>query len=230
MSAEPWFARCSGNGHVHAATIYPWLKGKPRDQIQYILLTPMNLKLHYATGRTPRVGYKWRDWYRLFTIVGVLAILPFCLGMFLDSEYVFLGVLIFATGGVALGRSFPSRLVPALITSALAAAAVSIIFYAATSYQIVVDNQSGQRIPEVEIIRDLSASKSIGIDFDLPANTKLELPFHAMRFNGVLTVMGTFADGTSFQQSSWGLQRRGGGYSHTTIVFTALNTIRISQK
>jgi hypothetical protein len=188
----------------------------------------MGFNLKYGSSRTPRWGYTWLDWRNLFIVIGLIAFLPTCFGLILNSPYVLVGTGLFTASGVILGRCFPWRLRQGLIISAILAAATTVTLYLISSYQLVVENQSGQSVKRIQIICEAGPISALGFGGTVPTNGKLSATFHALRFNGEVTVEGTFADGTTFKSTpSWNTPQ---SYRLTRIVINSNHEAVITRR
>jgi hypothetical protein len=162
------------------------------------------------------------------TIVGLIAFLPIVVSFALDYPYGLAGTGLFVVIGVIFGRIIPHRLRWVMGISAGAALLLVVTLHFASEYRLIVENRSGQTVKQVQIYCETGRDSTFDLEGRLPSGRTIDTTFHALGFNGKVSVQGRLADGTVFDSSSRQFQSNG-DYRRTHITITAGGNISMVQ-
>ena len=191
--------------------------------------------LFYASPTLPRLTHKrlafrWADWCRLFTVVGLVALPIFIGGMIFDYPYAIAGACLFALTGIPLGRCFPLRQRITLCACFLAGCILTAVLHIVTSQGIVIENRSNQSFSSIQIVVNEGQSmRQFSGAFPALRTASWTWHSHELVFEGSIEVRAERADGIQIRASS--SSARGNSYGHHThIVIEKDGAISVSHE
>jgi hypothetical protein len=141
-----------------------------------------------------------RKFSALVLIVLITAGLVATAGMVLDSMAAILGAVAFVLIAIPATLFLPSRRWLVISICGILVLAVTVVLYRLSANEIIIDNQSGQDVVEIDITpRNGNDWYRVG---EIPSGTAGHFTFHDLLFNGKFNVAGgSLRDGSRLQST-----------------------------